>query len=498
MTTISNPVAALAAILCVASGLWVQPQSPENLVATPPAFDHVLPVDIAWPVASRTADPDVVSLYTGERVINIWSLIASFWPEIVGLLLLAVGLGSIRRLLRSRGIVGHPHCRKCWYALVDFDGAKCPECGVELTTKGRVIARSRTVPLSICIMLLTAVVGGYVFGRTRLPREGRFADWSGLHSAWLSRVADRHGQKWIVKHRVTDYAFVQINVRTGEIVGAIPVGVGALVHAAPRPDGAFVLTRLQESLQVFDLGSGEQLMSLKPLPDREKSLTGHMSSIWGLLPSADPGIAYTTTQFGIVQRWNLADRTVQVLNIPRQPLIKDLFALDATERLVLVRDDPQNGWLIQEYDPSTNRVPKVMVSPLQAAINGVMMTPDGRWLALTDEAAPIEVQIWDYQSGRRLFAMSAPMGPVYPVALSADGRWILGSVRSPDAPTRAPDKYYVFDTSIRRCVGELAWPYGNIRNHCILADHRTAVAFYADGQRRVHLLGWDLPRLTAH
>ena len=108
------------------------PVRPPDRVFTYPGDTRILDLAIA---------PDGGHVYAVMRIgtVNLWAVAVYRWPEIALVVAIAVPAIALWRLLRRRQAIGQPHCRRCNYLLVDGGSLTCPECGIELSPRNRVI-----------------------------------------------------------------------------------------------------------------------------------------------------------------------------------------------------------------------------------------------------------------------------------------------------------------------------------------------------------------------
>ena len=111
------------------------------------------------------------------------------WPiPVVGALLLFRGI-------RGRRVGDEPRCRKCKYILIGISSSRCPECGRDVTAKGRQVGlwRLRRVAFAtgLCLALISlAVVEQYVYPRVYSYVNG--VDWYRYYPTdWLLSLVDR-------------------------------------------------------------------------------------------------------------------------------------------------------------------------------------------------------------------------------------------------------------------------------------------------------------------
>lgn len=86
-----------------------------------------------------------------ETVVNLtgWAI---RWPEAaaVGFGLFAI-VGAIR-IAGDRRTAGEEHCRGCGYPLRGLSSNRCPECGGDLSARGRVIPRPKALRLAVPVL----------------------------------------------------------------------------------------------------------------------------------------------------------------------------------------------------------------------------------------------------------------------------------------------------------------------------------------------------------
>lgn len=206
----------------------------------------------AWAVSAQLS-PDGSTLYVQvrEEGINIWAMLASLWPEILGglaaLITLVLAIMLLRRL-RSPQEIGAPYCRACGYNLrgyasqvqrPDTAPSGCPECGVNLIRRpprpGRSMVR-RTWRLGV---LAAAVALGYAAMHVAgLPRVGRAAEW--LHWRWpaLEKYAEEKSWTWVQAFRADYDRLWALDAATGAVKRPLRTIPGtSQIPMAISPDG---------------------------------------------------------------------------------------------------------------------------------------------------------------------------------------------------------------------------------------------------------------------
>lgn len=91
------------------------------------------------------------------------------------------------------------------------------------------------------------------------------------------------------------------------------------------------------------------------------------------------------------------------------------------ERLVSGSDD----FTLSLWDPSKTNKPLARLTGHQAAVNHVVFSPDGRWLA--SASFDKSIKLWNARTGAFVATLRGHVGRVYQVAWSADSRLLLSS-----------------------------------------------------------------------
>ena len=191
---------------------------PTRSINMPAAFDYSAN---SW--RSVTVEGDTLFICGNVGKASVWAMIVWYWPEIALVLTLVLILflvWRIRRAVKRQQVAREPYCRKCNYRLTGSQAANCPECGVKLNDRTRVIGkRRRVVPALVCLIILLAA-GGYLAYRwyppvddsqeygfgSDLPREGSVSTWFDWHSkALLEWTLDREIEVYWRDHSVAAY-----------------------------------------------------------------------------------------------------------------------------------------------------------------------------------------------------------------------------------------------------------------------------------------------------
>lgn len=149
---------------------------PTTRPAAPATAPVIAPAPALTPIArfveSEFCPADRGHYFTTEwglPLTNLWAVPAYFGRELIAIAAALIGLPVARRtlrLMRRRWIIGQPHCRRCGYCLFNLASDRCPECGIQLTGRTRVIARpvGRRVALgmTVAMMLFLAYPAMYI------------------------------------------------------------------------------------------------------------------------------------------------------------------------------------------------------------------------------------------------------------------------------------------------------------------------------------------------
>lgn len=149
------------------------------------------------------------------RLLADWS--AWIVTAIIGLSLLW-RLFRLRRTARRQPVRGEPYCRKCAYRLTGIDAKRCPECGRDITGRGRTIGKGRRVLLlrgAVSLLVTGSIVAAAHVYDTPLRRAvDRVLFWP---SASLHEWASVHEIEWLYTYFASEYELTAVDLTTGAI-----------------------------------------------------------------------------------------------------------------------------------------------------------------------------------------------------------------------------------------------------------------------------------------
>ena len=148
--------------------------------------------------------------------INLFSLLAAGWVEVLALLGVLASIWWLRRVARRPQESGHPYCRRCNYLLTKLQGDICPECGASVAGRGRIIGRRRWPRAILAAGCLSTTVGLYAAFARAAPR----LVWPDRWPAWWSHTLDgvaRANSKyeWLIQHSRVLSRLVEIDFNAG-------------------------------------------------------------------------------------------------------------------------------------------------------------------------------------------------------------------------------------------------------------------------------------------
>lgn len=158
-----------------------------------------------------------------QQSVAIWPMIVSAWPYWLGALAgvwLAWSAWVGWRKLRHPRQVGEPYCRRCNYQLTALTSDSCPECGLVLTSRHRVIGRHvprRRIIASLLagsVLMLTYVV----MLAAGVPRHGHVSHWLDWHSPKLAELAAARDMAWLTPHVQEVRLLVPVNMSDGSVL----------------------------------------------------------------------------------------------------------------------------------------------------------------------------------------------------------------------------------------------------------------------------------------
>jgi WD40 repeat protein len=190
-----------------------------------------------------------------------------------------------------------------------------------------------------------------------------------------------------------------------------------IVSAAFSPDGKKILTGSTDgTVQLWDITKREQPTSI--------ALQGHTKNVSSVTFSLDGNKALTGSEDGTVRLWDITkeEPTSIVLQGHAQRISSVAFSLDGKKALTGSYDKTARLWDITKEEP-TSIVLKGHAGPIISAV----FSPDGTlvFTGSIDETA----RLWDITKQQPtsivLTQPAPPIGPMYSVAFSPNGRYAL-------------------------------------------------------------------------
>jgi WD40 repeat protein/DNA-binding SARP family transcriptional activator len=282
------------------------------------------------------------------------------------------------------------------------------------------------------------------------------------------------------------FDMIRWDVQTGEIVHRFGRLAQDVFSLSLTPDGSRVLagSYYNEAASVWDVATGERLLSLDQHPDAVRAVAF----------ASDGRRAVAGFRDGTVVVWNLVEAEPVVYLRAHGAAVLDVAVTpDGRRALSAARDGTLVLWdLVDAAEIQRLRGHSMMVYD-------VAFTDDGhRALSCSGAASPgtstsnATVKLWDLQTGDALRSFEIPIGVLFQVAVSPNGKTAL--VSSP-APVVS-----ILDVGSFAQAGVLAGHEGWVPCLEFAPDGRQALSCSVDGT----LIVWDLQnrevlhRLAAH
>ncbi|MCA9310948.1 MAG: hypothetical protein KDA21_07070, partial [Phycisphaerales bacterium] len=145
---------------------------------------------------------DTLYVAANTELVNLWAVIVSHWPELLGVVLgvvLLVALVRFVSVMRRPQVVGRVYCRGCNYDVSDTPET-CPECGRALAKvparRGRTRRRRLVRPAALAGVAMVLYALPWFLG------VGRDWPWLAGRAHWYSSDA----VTWIRDHNAARYA----------------------------------------------------------------------------------------------------------------------------------------------------------------------------------------------------------------------------------------------------------------------------------------------------
>jgi WD40 repeat protein len=192
---------------------------------------------------------------------------------------------------------------------------------------------------------------------------------------------------------------------------------GIVWGIAFTPDGQKLVSGAQDGLiKIWDVSTGEELATLQ----------GHEGSILSLALAADGKTLATGSRDATARIWDLNSRKMLDTLHHEFFVTSVAFRPDASMLVTGSGDDvememPARGKIRIWHLPKCTEG-KTLLGHGKGALQGLLFTPDGKFLISSCADLPGKVRWWDVDSGNCLAAVDAHHGPVYALALTRDGR----------------------------------------------------------------------------
>ena len=430
--------------------------------------------------------------------VNLWSLLVYGWVEIIATVAVGILVVAMWRLLHRRRDIGQPHCRRCNYLLVNLSADVCPECGLALTSRNRVMGRPRRLRIAITIALLVAVFGGYASGYRRLPRQGSVSRWCQWLSPGLYDHARRNGQFWLMDHRSWRCRVVEIDLADGSVTRTLfsrdGIWPGPLVL---HPDGRSFFFSQGDVITHHDLLNGRRLGAFR--------LDGPRSRRFEQLTVDELGeTVYTVTNDYVVWAWHLADGTRErVLDVDDLPGDRDT-------QFRFFRILPYQDRLIYQEEMTSVHPgpPDATVFDLRAGMQEgslgwlaslFLMSSDGRWLVDPMGSTNTVFGVWDLRTRTLRQTIRPPwmasQGISVADVIGADSRFVV-------LYRYRPSELHLWDLNASAWVGVFTGPVRDWRLARLGtngSDGSVMVAVgtsFAGAVRTDKILTWDISTLS--
>ncbi len=428
--------------------------------------------------------------------VNLWSLLVYGWIEIVATVAVGILVVALWRLLHRRRAIGQPHCRRCNYLLVNLGADVCPECGIALTSRNRVVGRPRGLRIAITAALLVAVFGGYAAGYRRLARQGSVSTWCQWLSPGLYDYARRNRQFWLLDHRSWRCRVVEIDLADGRVTRTLfsrdGIWPGPLVL---HPDGRSFFFSQGGVITHHDLANGRRLGAFRL--ERSRSPRFQQLAVDELGETV-----YTVTMDNVVWAWHLAAGTTD-----RVMDAGDLTGGGDTQFRFLRLLPYQDRMIYQERLTGANAGPpestvwdlttRAREGSLDPLVSSFRVSSDGRWL-VCPRGSPTVFDVWDLHTRTLRQTIRPPWSasPGTSVAdlIGADSRFVV-------LYRYRPSELHLWDLNTSVWAGVFAGPVRDWRMARLGTDGSDRFVMVAVGTsfvgalRTDKILTWDISAL---
>jgi len=419
--------------------------------------------------------------------VNLWSVLVYHWVEIVTAIAVCVLLLTLNHLVRRPRSVGKPYCRRCNYLLVGV-GDVCPECGVSVAGRNRVIGRSRRPRFVIVSVLLGLVLACYAVGYDRVTRDGRVNSWC----LWLSPAvydwAYHNDQDWLTRHKSTRCRVVEIDLADGSVTRTLFSRDGIMPGGFTlAPDGTSFFLSQGDAVSQHDLGSRRTIASLRA-QDVGEVRFGQVTV------NARGDTVYAATTRRTVWAWHPVDGSHDMVVESAPPLPIQSVLVPYQDRAVLWGDSNTFGsggpFSTTLRDFISGRT--VATLTIQRSVFPVFRpSQDGSWIVCPQDDG---FGVWAADTGIRRHMIPAPWVAKRAEAIvtGADARFVV-------LPRYGPTRLQLWDLERSAWAGSCAGPVTQWIHALLSADRSVMVAVgvrIAPGNTQYMILTWDLTRLS--
>lgn len=441
-------------------------------------------------------EPDRVVVVASYNAVNVWSLIFSVWPEVLGVTGALVVLRLLILAIRTKRETGAIYCRRCNHRLTEAQRERCPECGVDLSRREPVVGKSMLLRIVVMSFVFVGIIATMViWNRFETPAQrpkNNLFNWSSIR---LRDWAYHRPVMWMNGYRTPVDRVLELDVTTGmvkrtwfnEIASGIPLRLtgseGKLnLVSSPRVVSWDVATRtrrtdvtLPKSLSGGD--RGDRWIAHATISPDGRSVFVIMDD-GEILRCADGSwerLFAAGSAGAQPQSWLVATDRDRVMEVPRErrremPVgtIRDLAG------------QPLHGFVLR--------------------VNGarqIAVTPDGSSILVTDETQTIEMRSLKDGQLEALFVLPHQLA----IALSPviDDRLMLVGTFPSDGSNRS--NLAVYDRHARRVATTIDLGPGRVRSvHPTPDMSRIVVVFeqFASGRQVHQIVVLDGSGLLAH
>jgi hypothetical protein len=365
-----------------------------------------------------------------------------------------------RRTAKHEQEAGQPYCRLCNYQLTNLDAKTCPECGVELTKRNRVMGTRKRWTLAGLLATMAVVVLAYMKLADSSQRGESIQRWFNWSSTWLYGWARMENWVWLLRGTDNAHRLVRIELSQGAVVETMyeQLGRWALVRMLLSPShnvlcgmdswkGRVVFIDLHTGRDLFVEGNRE-LDDIYQISLDESTTTVYagdqFSQIWKCDLTALNWMPVSSVYSHTIEQWgaSLAEESARAVVVDRRdttgaPLdhpTANVIDLGAGTIIATWHVEP-NNWqpvtitadgqrlFCQRSDGVAlmHHLPTGRTATLaQSAVTNsrdVMASPDGRWVVMRSTTGS-SIQVVDCDSDTLLADLNSP--GVWPNDLALD------------------------------------------------------------------------------